>query len=101
MPVYLAAYVNANATLRYGSGFTLSRIQLAGSYRVAISSATSARNFAPFVTPATLRTIARIAQVQRDALTGNFLIDIEIRDLATNNLVDGDFSFIAIERSGP
>jgi hypothetical protein len=43
--------------------------------------------------------MARIAQVQKDALTGNFLIDVEIHDVNTDTLVDGDFTFIALERS--
>jgi len=99
MPVYLAGYVWANATTRYGSGFTLSRLGVTGSYRITISAATSTKFFAPLATTVKLHTVARIALVQKDALTGNFLIDIEIRDLTTDALVDGDFSFIALERS--
>lgn len=99
MPVYLAGYVNANATIRFGGGFTVTRVFLAGSYRITISATTSTKFFAPVATPVALHTIARIALIQRDALTGNLLIDIEIRDLTTDALVDGAFSFIALERS--
>ena len=99
MPVYLAGYVNASATIRFGSGFTVTRIFVAGSYRITVPLATSSKFFAPVVTPVTLHTIARIALVQRDALTGIVTFDIEIRDLTTNALVDGDFTFIALERS--
>lgn len=99
MPVYLAGYVNANATVRFGGGFAVTRVFLAGSYRITISAATSTKFFAPIATPVALHTIARIALIQRDGLTGNLLIDIEIRDLTTDALVDGAFSFIALERS--
>lgn len=99
MPVYLAGYVNANATVRFGSGFTVTRVFVAGSYHIAIPLATSTKFFAPVATPVTLHTIARIALVQRDALTGIVSFDIEIRDMTTNALVDGDFTFIALERS--
>ena len=61
--------------------------------------AVSSKNFATVVTPVALHTIARIALYQRDAFTGNLLIDIEIRDLTTNNPVDVDFDFIELERS--
>jgi len=99
MPVYLAGYVNANATVRFGSGFTVSRWFVAGSYRITIPAATSTKFFAPVATSVALHTVARIALIQRDALTGNLLFDIEIRDLTTDALVDGAFSFIALERS--
>ena len=101
MPVYLAGYVFGTATIRFGSGFSVTRQFVAGSYRITVPLATSTRFFAPVATPVTLHTIARIALVQRDATTGIVTFDIEIRDLTTNNLVDGDFSFIALERSGP
>jgi hypothetical protein len=99
MPVYLAGYVNANATIKYGGGFAIGRIFVAGSYRITIPAAMSPRFFAPVVTSVRLPTMARIAQVQKDALTGNFLIDVEIHDVNTDTLVDGDFTFIALERS--
>jgi len=89
MPVYLAGYVNANATVRFGSGFTVSRWFVAGSYRITIPAATSTKFFAPVATSVALHTVARIALIQRDALTGNLLFDIEIRDLTTDALVDG------------
>jgi len=99
MPVYLAGYVFATATVKYGSGFTVTRNQVAGSYRITIPVATSTKFFAAVASSVKLHTIARLALVQKDGVTGNFLIDIEIRDLTTDALVDGDFSFIAVERS--
>ena len=103
MPVYLAGYIFGttmpNPTIRFGSGFTVARQGGTGSYRITILAAVSSKNFATVVTPVALHTIARIALYQRDAFTGNLLIDIEIRDLTTNNPVDGDFDFIALERS--
>jgi hypothetical protein len=101
MPGYVAGWVNAGASVKWGSGFTVSRVQVAGSYRITIPPGTPARFFAPAVTPSTLHTIARIAQIQRDAFSGVFMIDVEIRDMTTNALMDGDFTFVAIERSGP
>ena len=100
MPVYLGGYVFANATVRYGSGFTVGRRGSTGSYRITIPAAASTKFFVPIVTPAKPNTVAWIVLVQKDALTGNFLIDIEIHDLtAPFPLIDGDFSFIALERS--
>ena len=101
MPVYLAGYVRADATIRFGSGFTITRVAVAGSYRITVPLATSTKFFAPVATPVRLHTIARIALINRDAVTGIVTFDIEIRDLTTDALVDGDFSFIAFERSGP
>jgi hypothetical protein len=103
MPAYFAGYVLANATPRvgFGGGFTVSRMLVAGSYRITIAAGTYSRFLIPMVTPITVHTMSRVLQMQRDALTSNYLMDIEIRDLTTNALVDGDFTFIALERSGP
>ena len=102
MPVYLAGYVNANASIRYGVGFTVSRFPgNVGQYRIAVPVATSTKFFAPVASSVTLHTIARLALVNRDAITGQVTFDIEIRDLTTDALIDGPFSFIAVERSGP
>jgi hypothetical protein len=51
------------------------------------------------VTPVALNTIARVAMTRRDALTGQLWIDVEIRNVTTGALVDGDFNFIALLRS--
>ena len=103
MPVYLAGYVfgiPVIPTIRFGSGFTVARQGGVGSYRITVPFATSTKFFAPVATSVTLHTIARLAQVVRDG-AGVVTFDIEIRDMTTNNPVDGDFSFIALERSGP
>ena len=101
MPGYVAGWVNATSSIKWGSGFTVTRVSVTGSYRITIPPGTPSKFFAPSVTPSTLHTIARIAQIQRDPLTGKFLIDVEIRDMTSNDFIDGDFSFIALERSGP
>jgi hypothetical protein len=103
MPVYFSGYVMANATPRvgFGGGFAVGRFGVVGSYRITIAAGTYSRFLIPVATPVALHTISRVSQVQKDALTGNYMIDIEIRDLTTNNPVDGDFTFIALERSGP
>jgi hypothetical protein len=101
MPVYFAGYVNANATIKSGGGFSVSRVFAAGSYRITLAAGTWSKFPMPVASPVALHTIARVGQAFKDALTGNYLIDIEIRDLTTNALVDGEFTFIAVERSGP
>lgn len=104
MPVYLAGYVLGSTpgtvTLKFGSGFTVSRVAVAGSYRITVPTATSTKFFAPVATSVRLHSIARIAQVVRDGF-GQVSFDVELRDLTSDAMVDGDFTFIAVERSGP
>lgn len=102
MPVFFAGYILANATIRpsYGGGFTVGRILVAGSYRITIARLTYTKFLIPVATPVAAQRVARVMQVLKDGITGNFFMDIEIRDMS-NNLVDGDFTFMAIERSGP
>jgi hypothetical protein len=109
MPVFFAGYILANATIRpsYGGGFTVSRWLAVGSYRITIARLAYTKFLIPVATPVAIDRIARVMQIQRDGLSGNFLIDIEIRDSSRRDalgiplLVDGDFTFMAIERSGP
>ena len=106
MPVFFAGYVTAGATIRpgFGGGFSVSRFWgPTGTYRITIPVGTfsSSRFLIPVATPIPLHTISRLLQFSRDGATGNYVIDVEIRDLTTNNLVDGDFTFMAFERSGP
>jgi hypothetical protein len=72
VPVYLAGYVFGNATIRFGSGFTVARQGGTGSYRITILAAVSSKNFATVATPVALHTIARIAFTQRDGSRATF-----------------------------
>jgi hypothetical protein len=99
MPVYYAGVVNANTSVKFGGGFTVSRLNLVGSYVITIPQ--QSKFFAFTVTPAALGRIARVV-ISRDAITGVYTNHIQIHDAAAPyNAVDGDFSFIAVERSGP
>ena len=100
MPVYYAGYVNANASVKFGGGFTISRLNLVGSYVITIIPQQS-KFFAFTVTPSALGRIARVV-ISRDAITGVYTNHVQIHDAAAPYAaVDGDFSFIAVERSGP
>ena len=104
MPVFFSGYVLANASIKpgFGGGFTVSRYPGGtGSYRMTIPAGTYVRFLIPSITPITGRTVARVVQILRDGLSRDYWIDIEIHDMGTNALVDGDFMFVAIERSGP
>jgi hypothetical protein len=107
MPGYVAGWVLGTTVIKSGAGFTVSRLGLgvAGSYHIVIPLPTGAKFFIPSVTAfgstaSGRRNLANIAMMKSDGL-GSFVIDIEIRDLVTSNLVDSDFTFIALERSGP
>jgi hypothetical protein len=99
MPTYFAGWINAAATIRFGSNFTISRNTVAGSYRITIDKAVNAQFLAVSVTPSTAHLVARVSQEVHDALTGAWTIDVELRDLSTNGLTDGDFTFVAVDRS--
>jgi hypothetical protein len=99
MPTYFAGWVTSLAGVRFGSNFTISRTSVAGGYRITIDKAVNAQFLAVSVTPSTAHLIARVSQEVHDALTGAWTIDVELRDLSTNTLTDGDFTFIALDRS--
>jgi hypothetical protein len=107
--------VRANATVRFGGVcgptvpfpcFTVSRIGVAGTYRIVIPATPSGRFLATTVTTATPAgvpppptiTFARIISYSKNPLDNSHTIDIEIHDLL-GTLVDGDFTFIVIDRS--
>jgi hypothetical protein len=103
MPVFFAGNVMGNATIRsgFGGGFSVTRyLAPVGIYRIIIPAASYSKVLIPTVTPVTARILARVMQLQRDASL-NYLIDIELHDMGTNALVDGEFTFVALERSGP
>jgi collagen triple helix repeat protein len=99
MPTYFAGWVTATAGVRFGSNFTVTRIAVTGSYRITIDKAVNTQFLAVSVTPSAAHVFARVAQEMHDALTGAWVIDVELHDLTTNQLVDGDFTFIAVDRS--
>ena len=101
MPVYMAGWVNANASVRFGSGFSVIRTALVGSYRITVPPTATSKFLVTTVTPSALHVIARVAAFSKNALDNTLNVDVEIRDLTTNALVDGEFNFIAVERSGP
>jgi len=97
MPTYFAGWIFGNGGIRFGNGFTVTRMGV-GSYRIQIGAIPSGRFLAPLVSPAAANTVARIVSYSKSAVDGSSTINIEVRD-ATGALVDGDFTFIAVERS--
>ena len=106
MPFYVAGLVKGSAATFSGTGFTVSRVGLAGSYQVVIPATPSGRFLAAVVTPtvvpggaaATSVAIARVVSYSKSGTDLSHSIIIEIRDL-TGALIDSDFSFIALDRS--
>jgi hypothetical protein len=98
MPVYFAGWVLGNAGIRFGTGFTVTRLGLVGGYRITIPPTPTNRFMAAVVTAVSWNRVARIVQFQRNATDGTQMIDVEIRDLA-GTLADSDFNFIAVDRS--
>lgn len=77
----------------------LNRLNLTGSYSINIPG--QAKFFAFSVTPSALGRIARIV-LTKDGVTGVFTNHVQIHDATSPYTpMDGDFSFIAVERSGP
>jgi hypothetical protein len=84
--------------VRWGTGFTVARLGVTGSYRITIPPTPTMRFLAASVTPVAANRTARIVQFVRNAADGSSWIDVEIRDLS-GNFTDSDFNFIAIDRS--
>jgi len=97
MPGYYAGWVRGTGSVRFGSGFTITRLGVEGSYRIALPA--PGMFHATTVTPTGLNVVARVKQAMIDGLSGQFWIDVEIRSVTTGLLVDGDFNFIALLRS--
>jgi hypothetical protein len=97
MPTYFAGCVSATAAIKWGGGFRVERIDAVGTYRISLPA--PGLFHVTTVTPTALNAIARIVLARRDALTGGFWIDIEIRDAVTRLPVDSEFNFIALLRS--
>lgn len=98
MPVYFAGWVRGDTSIRYGTGFSVARLGVTGSYRITIPATTTGRFLVTVVTPNALNAIARIVAYNKNALDGSNTIDVEIRNL-TGTLIDSDFNFIAMDRS--
>jgi hypothetical protein len=109
MPNYVAGWVSGLTSggaplIKAGTGFTVIRGTggPSGSYTIAIPEGSPARQFITTVTvmsPTAQIRYARIVRIAKNALTRAFEFDIEIRD-STNVMVDSEFTFIALERSG-
>jgi len=97
MPSYYAGWVLGTSSVRFGAGFTVRRIGVTGSYQIALPA--PGMFHATMVTPSSPNVYARVSLARRDALTGQFLIDVEIRTVTTGLLIDGEFNFIALLRS--
>jgi hypothetical protein len=110
--LYWSGWVNGIANLpviRYGSGFSVARLGLVGSYRITIAGTVSGTQLvttvSPAVNPSSLSNppyaplVARVLRWNRDAFSGNTTIDIEILSTTTGALVDSDFNFIILNRS--
>ena len=100
-PVYFAGWVRGDATVRFGTGFTVARLALGtgGSYRITIPATATGRFLATVVTASGANMIARVAAFARNGLDGTSTVDVEIRDRVTGALVDGEFNFVSIDRS--
>jgi hypothetical protein len=102
VPFYLAAWIRgttANATIRFGAGFSVVRFGLTGSYRITVPLTPTGKFLATVVTPVAANAIARVMQFSRNALDGTSTIDIEIHDATTGAFLDSDFNFIALDQS--
>ena len=100
MPTYFAGWIVGNnplASIRFGTGFSVVRIGIVGSYRITIPATPTGRFLAPVVSPVAANVTARVAVYNKNG-DGSHTIDIEIRDL-TGTLVDSDFIFHALDRS--
>jgi len=97
-PVYSAGWVRFDATVRFGTGFTVVRLGGAGGYQITIPATATGRFLATVVTPNAINATARVVSYNKSALDGSHTITIEIRD-ATGALLDSDFTFIAMDRS--
>jgi hypothetical protein len=101
MPVYFAGWVrgtDVNPSVKFGSGFTISRVAATGSYRITVSHSLTSKWLATTVTPVTPNCFARISTTALDPLTATTRIEIETRD-GGGNAVNCEFTFIAVERS--
>jgi hypothetical protein len=96
--MHWAGWVRANATIRFGSGFTVTRTANNGSYRITIPPTASAK---PIILTATSGLAAAHAVVVAYTLNpdGSHSIDIETHRANTGAFMDADFTFIAVEES--
>jgi len=98
-PVYRAGWVQGNATIKYGAGFTIIRFGgVAGAYRITVPATTTGKFLVTVVTPVSTGVTARIVAYAKNALNGSHTIDIEIKN-ASGVLTDSDFNFIAMDAS--
>jgi hypothetical protein len=97
--VYRAGWVRANATVRFGTGFSVMRLSgPTGSYRITIPKTPTGKFLVTVVTPSAVNAFAKVVAYNKNALDGSHTIDIEIYD-SSGHLIDSDFSFIAVDNS--
>jgi hypothetical protein len=99
MPVYFSGWVRADASIRFGTGFSVIRLTPTGNYRITIPATPSGRFLSTVVTPSATNAIARVVAFSRSALDGSSTIDVEIHDSVTGAFLDSDFNFVSIDRS--
>ena len=98
-PVYRAGWVRGNATIRFGTGFTVVRSPgVTGQYRITIPATPTGKFIAAVVSPNAPDAIARVVAYTKNALDASHAIDIEIHN-SLGVLVDSDFTFIAMDGS--
>ena len=90
--------MRGDASIRFGTGFSVVRVGGAGGYRITIPATTTGRFLVTVVTPNAANAIARVVAYTKSALDSSNTIDVDIHDL-TGALVDSDFTFIAMDRS--
>jgi hypothetical protein len=98
-PFQLAGWVNGNGSVRFGSGFTLTRLA-AGRYRITIGATPHGFFLVTVATAVASGTAAVVTSYAKDGMTGVHTIVIEVHDILTNALTDGaGFTFMTVERS--
>jgi hypothetical protein len=96
--VYLAAWVKADGSSRSnGAGFSVRRSGV-GTYQITILPLTTAREMIMTVSPAQINVMVAIVAYYTVRPAGG-IFDVEVHD-TTGVPADGDFTFIAMERSG-
>ena len=97
MPVYFAGWIRGDGTIRFGGGFQVVRMSM-GTYRITIQATSSGKFLTPLVGSSGVGVFARVVGYTKNGLDLSHTIDLEIRGL-TGALVDGEFTFIALDRS--
>jgi hypothetical protein len=96
MPVHFGGWIRSDATIGFGTGFTVTRRLSVGSYRITIPATPSGRPLVAVATPmSSAILLPRLVAYTHNA-DGSHTIDFDMRNTA-GSLTDSDFNFIAIE----